>query len=88
MTQQLGVPPSHVVVAHPASYGPYKLDLLQQAARQAELTSVSFVSEPVAAAVHYASLEQVPVPGWRSRNRESRRRVPRRDVTDREGNGR
>ena len=61
VTRQLGVPPAHVVVTHPASYGPYKLDLLQQAARQSDLSSVSFVSEPVAAAVHYASLEQVPV---------------------------
>jgi molecular chaperone DnaK len=57
---QLDERASHVVVTHPASYGPYKLDLLRQAVRQAELGEATFVSEPVAAAIHYASLEQVP----------------------------
>jgi actin-like ATPase involved in cell morphogenesis len=60
VTTQLGSPPANIVVTHPASYGPYKLDLLKQAVRQAELANVSYVSEPVAAAVQYASLEQVP----------------------------
>jgi actin-like ATPase involved in cell morphogenesis len=60
VAQQLGVPPVYVVITHPASYGAYKLDLLRQAARQADLPATSFVSEPVAAAVHYTSLEQVP----------------------------
>jgi actin-like ATPase involved in cell morphogenesis len=60
VAQEMAGRPSHVVITHPASYGPYKLDLLRQAARQADIPSVSFASEPVAAAVHYASLEQVP----------------------------
>ncbi len=57
---QLDERASHVVITHPASYGPYKLDLLAQAVRQADLGEATFVSEPVAAAIHYASLEQVP----------------------------
>ena len=60
VTEQLGSAPAHIVITHPASYGPYKLDLLRQAARAADLGAVSLLSEPVAAAVHYASLEQVP----------------------------
>jgi actin-like ATPase involved in cell morphogenesis len=48
-----------VAITHPASYGPYKLDLLQQAARQADVHPVTFMSEPVAAAVHYSDQERI-----------------------------
>ena len=60
VAEQLGGRATHAVVTHPASYGPYKLDLLRQAVRQADLGEATFVSEPAAAAIHYASLEQVP----------------------------
>lgn len=49
-----GGPPTAVCVSHPANWGPYKIDLLRQAVRMADLPSVSFVTEPEAAAVNYA----------------------------------
>jgi actin-like ATPase involved in cell morphogenesis len=52
--------PAHVVIAHPASYGPYKVDLLRQVVRQAEVPDATFVTEPVAAAIDYTSRETVP----------------------------
>lgn len=42
-----------VVVCHPANYGPYRMELLAQAAKMAELGDVRFLPEPVAAAIHY-----------------------------------
>ena len=56
---QRGQPPDLVVVTHPASYGPYKLDLLRQAIRQAEVGESVLLSEPEAAAIHYAHQERV-----------------------------
>jgi molecular chaperone DnaK len=52
-----GGPPAQVCVSHPANWGPYKTDLLGQAVRMADLPSVRFITEPEAAATHYA-LEQ------------------------------
>ncbi len=54
-----GAPPDRIAVCHPANYGPYKLDLVQQAVRIAEIGPASLIAEPVAAAVHYASQERV-----------------------------
>ena len=51
---QLGGGPSAVAVTHPANWGPYKLELLQNAARVADLPNPVFLSEPEAAAIHYA----------------------------------
>jgi len=48
-----------VGLSHPANYGAYKLDLLQEAARLAGIDSIVFVPEPVAAAVHYSQTERV-----------------------------
>ena len=52
---QAGGPPVAVGVTHPANWGPYKLDLLRNAARLADLPNPTFVSEPEAAAIHYAA---------------------------------
>ena len=57
-----GDPPAGVAITHPANYGPYKLDLLRQAARVAEINQPLFISEPQAAAVYYASRQRV-LPG-------------------------
>ena len=38
--EQLGGPPAAIVVCHPASYGAYKIDLLHQAIRQADIGNV------------------------------------------------
>jgi actin-like ATPase involved in cell morphogenesis len=59
VAEREGGPPQHVVVCHPANWGPYKLELLTQACRIAELPGVTTVSEPEAAAIHYAAQERI-----------------------------
>ncbi|MFV2019607.1 Hsp70 family protein [Micromonospora sp. LOL_023] len=47
--------PGSICVSHPANWGPYKMDLLRQAVRMANLDlPVSYTSEPEGAAVNYA----------------------------------
>jgi molecular chaperone DnaK len=55
-----GGPPSTVCISHPANWGPYKTDLLRQAAVRADLADAGFASEPVAAAVSYADQQRPP----------------------------
>src|SRR5690606_22286402 len=57
--EQMGRPPASLVVTHPANWGPYKLDLLAQAVRMAEVGDATFVNEPIAAALHYAGRERI-----------------------------
>jgi actin-like ATPase involved in cell morphogenesis len=57
--QERGAEPEAVAITHPASWSAYKLDLLREAARQAGIERALFVSEPEAAAVHYASQERI-----------------------------
>jgi len=54
-----GGPPAGIAVSHPANWGNYKLDLLRQAISIADLDDVATVSEPEAAAIHYASQARV-----------------------------
>ena len=54
-----GGPPEHVVLTCPANWGPYKRELLEQAARLADLPPVTLRTEPEAAAIEYASGERV-----------------------------
>lgn len=54
-----GGPPAFTVMSHPANYGDYKLSLLQETVRLADVGEVRFVTEPEAAAIHYASLSRV-----------------------------
>jgi molecular chaperone DnaK len=54
-----GGPPAGIAVSHPANWGSYKLDLLRQSISLADLDDVATVTEPEAAAIHYASLERV-----------------------------
>ena len=58
VTKQEGGPPDHVAIAHPANWGSYKIDLIRQAADLAGLRNATLVTEPFAAAVHYASTER------------------------------
>ena len=58
-TERQGEAPSAIAVAHPANWGQYKIDLLEQAVRRADLDDVRFVTEPQAAAIHYATLERL-----------------------------
>ena len=52
-------PASGVAVSHPANWRDYKQELLRQAIRQADLDDARTLSEPEAAAVHYASQERL-----------------------------
>lgn len=55
-----GGAPASVTVTHPANWGPYKRELLDQAIQLAEIdAAVSTLTEPEAAAVYYASHERV-----------------------------
>lgn len=60
VSQQSGEQPAAIALCHPASYGAYKLDLLQQAVRQADIGQVTLLTEPEAAALDYARQERVP----------------------------
>ncbi len=51
--------PAAVAVTHPANWGPFKIDLLEQAVRHAGLSDVTFLTEPEAAVRHYASQQRV-----------------------------
>lgn len=59
VTEREDSAPDLTVVSHPANYGPYKKDLLIETIRQADVGRVAFITEPEAAAVHYASRERL-----------------------------
>jgi actin-like ATPase involved in cell morphogenesis len=60
VTAREGGAPALICVSHPANWGPYKTDLLRQAARLADLSQpVTFITEPEAAAVYYAQQQRV-----------------------------
>ena len=54
-----GGPADAIALTHPANWGPYKLDLLTQAARHADLHVARWLTEPEAAATYYASQERI-----------------------------
>ncbi|HEX5541537.1 MAG TPA: Hsp70 family protein [Micromonospora sp.] len=55
-----GAAPAALCVSHPANWGPYKMDLLNQTVRMAGLEQpVRFTSEPEAAAVYYAHQQRM-----------------------------
>ncbi|MFV2109066.1 Hsp70 family protein [Micromonospora sp. LOL_015] len=52
--------PAAICVSHPANWGPYKLDLLRQAVRMANLdVPVTYTTEPAAAAINYAEQQRI-----------------------------
>ncbi len=59
VSERYGGAPDSVAIAHPANWGPYKIELLQQAAQLAGLGDARFVTEPEAAAVHFAAGERL-----------------------------
>jgi actin-like ATPase involved in cell morphogenesis len=61
ITEREGGPPDTLALTYPANWGPYKLDLLQQAVRHAGFGDdpVTYLTEPEAAAIHYATRERV-----------------------------
>ena len=54
-----GGPPERVVLTHPANWGEFRTELFRQAADMADVGSVDLLSEPEAAAIHYAAQERV-----------------------------
>lgn len=61
VTEQEGAPPAGLAITHPANWGPYKLELLNQLLRIAEVGPSVTITEPEAAAIQYASTERVDV---------------------------
>ena len=61
VVEQQGGPPEALVITHPANYGGYKLDLVREAIRLADVPDVQLLSEPEAAATHYAQQDRLDV---------------------------
>ena len=59
VTEREGGPPDSITITHPANWGPFKRDLMEQAIRNADLDEATMLTEPEAAAIYYASLERV-----------------------------
>lgn len=57
--ERQGGRPASIAVTHPANWGSYKIDVLQQAVQMAEIGAISTLTEPVAAAIHYAATERL-----------------------------
>jgi molecular chaperone DnaK len=60
-TTQQGEAPAEVMLTHPANWGPYKRELLDQVASLADLPGARYCTEPEAAAVRYAARTKVDV---------------------------
>jgi len=58
-SERQGSAPATVVLTHPANWGSFRLELLEQAARVAGLGAVELLPEPAAAAAHFASLNRL-----------------------------
>ncbi|MCU1501758.1 MAG: heat shock protein 70 [Ilumatobacteraceae bacterium] len=61
ISEQEGGPPIGMAVTHPANWGPYKLELLNQLLRIAEVGPTVTITEPEAAAIQYAASERFEV---------------------------
>ncbi len=59
VSAQQGGPPASITLTYPARWGPYKQDLLRQAADRAGLGAVTLRGEPEAAALSYASASRM-----------------------------
>ena len=59
VSQRQGSAPGLIAITHPANYGPYKLDLLNEMVRLADVGPVTFVTEPEAAAINYAERDRL-----------------------------
>ena len=58
-TERMGEPPDEVILTHPANWGPFRLELLDQVAVMAGLTSTRRCTEPEAAAAQYAAQTRI-----------------------------
>jgi YVTN family beta-propeller protein len=55
VTETEGGPPERVVLTHPANWGPFRRGLFEEVPNLAGLSDVTLVTEPEAAAAHYAT---------------------------------
>ena len=55
VTETEGVKPDSVVLTHPANWGPFRRELFEEVPQVAGLTGTRMVTEPEAAAAHYAA---------------------------------
>ncbi len=58
-TERMGEPPAEVILTHPANWGPFRLELLEQVAVMAGVGPVQRCTEPEAAAAQYAAQTRV-----------------------------
>ncbi len=59
VAEREGGQPDRVVLTHPANWGPYKRELFDAVPRLAEVDRTSLITEPEAAATHYAASERL-----------------------------
>jgi molecular chaperone DnaK (HSP70) len=59
VTETQGGPADHIVLTHPASWGPFRRGLFEEVPSLAGLGDVTLVTEPEAAAAHYAASRQL-----------------------------
>jgi YVTN family beta-propeller protein len=55
VTETEGGPPERVVLTHPANWGPFRRGLFEEVPNLAGLSDVTLITEPEAAAAHYAT---------------------------------
>jgi molecular chaperone DnaK (HSP70) len=59
VTGQQGGRPDRITLTHPANWGPYKRELFEQVPRLTGIDHVGLITEPEAAAAHYAAQERL-----------------------------
>jgi len=59
VTATEGAPPDHVVLTHPANWGPFRRGLFEEVPLLAGLAHTQMITEPEAAAAHYASTRRL-----------------------------
>jgi molecular chaperone DnaK (HSP70) len=59
VTRMEGVPPERVVLTHPANWGPFRRGVFAEVPRLADLPDPTTVTEPEAAALHYAAAQRL-----------------------------
>ncbi|HEX4248137.1 MAG TPA: Hsp70 family protein [Pseudonocardia sp.] len=59
VTEIEGAPPEHVVLTHPANWGPFRRGLFEEVPLQVGLPNARIMTEPEAAAAHYAATRRL-----------------------------
>ena len=88
VTETEGAAPDNVVLTHPANWGPYRRELFDEVPQLAGVPQVRMVTEPEAAAAHYAAARQLGRRRHRRRLRPRRRHLRRHGAAQARGHGR